>query len=176
MLGGAPSASMGSLPNNGGGNPPSSANRGMYWSQVNARNTRIPGDAVLAGKYGDQPVFIGRTSHKGNVEVGMVTMEKGGLVVVYDGKPALFREYEVLCGPQDKYRWIDASGRLDFKDIRGGRPLACGHDQSGDLYAARTLIHDRAYVGKVSVKTKGMIYAHKGDEERAKKYSVLCGI
>ncbi|KAJ2345592.1 hypothetical protein IWW50_005653 [Coemansia erecta] len=166
------SASAGNLPPNNSSN---NANRGMYWSPVNSQNTRIPGTAVRAGTYGDDPVFVGRASHKDSMQVGMITMSKEGLVVSYDGKPVLFREYEVLCGPPSKVKWIPVRGRFDPKDIKGARPLACGHEKSGDvLYAATTSVHGRDYVGKVSVKAKAMLYPHKGSEDKAKSYSVLC--
>ncbi|KAJ2630389.1 hypothetical protein H4R22_002703 [Coemansia sp. RSA 1290] len=99
----------------------------------------IPASAVQAGKYGNDPVFIGRAPHKGSMQVGMVTMSKEGLVITYDGKPLLFREYEVLCGPSGKYRWMPVHGRFDPKDIKGSYPrpqsppyakaCGCSHDQ-----------------------------------------------
>ncbi|PIA15209.1 hypothetical protein COEREDRAFT_88063 [Coemansia reversa NRRL 1564] len=104
-------------------------------------------------------------------------MAKEGLVIVYDGKPILFREYEVLCGPVGKYKWITTHGRLDPKDIKDGRPLSCGHEKSGEaLYAAVTSIHGRDYVGKASTKIRGMLYPHKGSEEKTKTYTVLCEV
>ncbi|KAJ1862022.1 hypothetical protein LPJ78_004986 [Coemansia sp. RSA 989] len=139
-------------------------------------NTMIPASAVQAGKYGNDPVFIGRAPHKGSMQVGMVTMSKEGLVITYDGKPLLFREYEVLCGPSGKYKWMPVHGRFDPKDIKGCRPFICGHEKSGDsLYAATTELHGRSYAGKVT-KGKHMLYSHKGKEDKTKDYSVLCEI
>ncbi|KAJ1859054.1 hypothetical protein IW147_002758 [Coemansia sp. RSA 720] len=156
--------------------PKNNANRDIYWSPVNSQNTRIPSDVVRAGTYGDDPVFVGRSSHKDIVHVGMVTMSKEGLVVC-DGKPVLFREYEVLCGPPSKIRWMAAKGRFDPKDIKDARPVPCGRDKSGQVvYAATTNVHGRDYVGKVSAKTKGMVFPHKGSEDKAKNYMVLCEI
>ncbi|KAJ2436557.1 hypothetical protein IWW41_000012 [Coemansia sp. RSA 2522] len=156
--------------------PKNNANRGIYWSPVNSQNTRIPSDVVHAGKYENDPVFVGRVSHKDIVHVGMVTMSKEGLVVC-DGKPVLYREYEVLCGPPSKIKWIQAKGRFDPKDIKDARPVPCGRDKSGQVvYAATTNVHGRDYVGKVSAKTKGMVFPHKGSEDKAKSYSVLCEI
>ncbi|KAJ2847051.1 hypothetical protein IWW36_004049 [Coemansia brasiliensis] len=157
--------------------PKPSENRGLHWFQVNQQNTMIPASAVKAGKYGNDPVFIGRAPHKGSMQVGMVTMSKEGLVVTYDGKPLLFREYEVLCGPSSKYKWAPVHGRFDPKDIKGCRPFICGHEKSGEsLYAATMELHGRDYVGKISAKGKAMLYSHKGKEDKAKDYSVLCEI
>ncbi|KAJ2776260.1 hypothetical protein H4R18_005761 [Coemansia javaensis] len=163
------SASQG--PVGGGG----SANRGMYWSAAGTQNARIPGTAVRAGSYLGDPVFIGRAKHKDSLVVGMATMAKEGLAAAYDGKPLLFREYEVLCGPADAYRWVEVDGRFHIKDLKGARPLQCGTDKHGEpLYAARTELHGRDYVGVVNEKTKVMRFPHKGSEDKAKTYSVLC--
>ncbi|KAJ1719234.1 hypothetical protein LPJ61_006348 [Coemansia biformis] len=108
--------------------------------------------------------------------VGMITQSKDGLVAIHDGKPALFHEYEILCaGKGASFKWVEVTGRFKPGDIKDVRPLQYGTEKSGEaLYVAKTTIHGREYVGKVSTKSKVMRFPHKGSEDKAKSYFVLC--
>ncbi|KAJ2477724.1 hypothetical protein EV174_004531, partial [Coemansia sp. RSA 2320] len=115
-----------------------------------------------------------------STQVGMVCESKGGLVVAYDGKAVLFRDgYEVLCGSQALLKWIPAHDKLEPAKLaeKGYQPLACGSEKRGDtLYAATTTLNGRDYAGKVSAKSKCMLFVQDGGERKAKEYFVLCEI
>ncbi|KAJ2759083.1 hypothetical protein IWQ56_005834 [Coemansia nantahalensis] len=170
------------VPSGGGGgglaSGSASASRGTYWSGVDLRATQLPAAAIRAGTYTGDPVYVGRVVHKDRLLIGMVTACKEGLVAVHDGKPALFREYEVLCaGDGASYKWVDFSGRFKPGDIHGARPLQCGSEKSGEpIFVARTTVHSRDYVGRVSTKSKVIRFPHKGSEDKAHDYAVLCEI
>lgn len=109
----------------------------------------------------------------------MISTSKGGLVIAYDSKALLFREgYEVLCGSPTMATWVPAHGKFDpkmpAKQYPGARPLVCGNEKHGEpLYAATTSHNGRDYGGKVSVKSKGILYPQNGEEQRNKEYFVL---
>ncbi|KAJ1952563.1 hypothetical protein EC988_003489 [Linderina pennispora] len=139
------------------------------------RNPDIPHDAINAGTYYDSPFFIGRSNYKGSVQVGMVSKKQGGLVIAYDGKPVLFHDFEVLCGPVSSVKWVSVDGRLELAKMKHGKPFACGNEKDGTpLFAGRTTHKDNEYGGKVSEKMKGMLFPHNGKEKRTKEYLVLC--
>ncbi|KAI8321591.1 hypothetical protein GQ54DRAFT_317550 [Martensiomyces pterosporus] len=105
----------------------------------------------------------------------MVVKSKGGLVVAYDGKAVLFREYEVLCGSTAMVKWVAVHGKLEAENIKGAKPLQCGKEKSGEpLFAARTSAHGKDYGGKVSRRSKGILFPHDGREDKNKDYLVLC--
>ncbi|KAJ1804086.1 hypothetical protein LPJ56_005670 [Coemansia sp. RSA 2599] len=147
---------------------------GTRWAPSGSSSS-IPADAIRAGTYKGEAFFIGRAKYKDSEQVGMVTKSKGGLVVAYDGKAVLFREFEVLCGASSAVKWVPTQGRVNPKTIRGARPLECGREKKGEaLYAATTTHNGRDYAGKVGAKAKHMLFAAGGEEKKAKEYFVLC--
>ncbi|KAJ2705244.1 hypothetical protein H4R19_005145 [Coemansia spiralis] len=156
----------------GGGN----TKRGLYWSGMTQQSTHVPAAAIRAGTYSGDPVHVGRVVHKDQLLVGMVTACKEGLVALYNGKPTLFHEYEVLCAADGaSYTWVDIDGRFKPTGIHGAKPLPCGTEKSGEpTFIARTSVHSRDYVGRVSAGSKVIRFAHKGSEDKAKSYAVLC--
>ncbi|KAJ2701274.1 hypothetical protein FB645_004708 [Coemansia sp. IMI 203386] len=149
---------------------------GTRWASIGSPSS-IPADAIRAGTCKGEAFFIGRARYKDSVQVGMVTKSKGGLVVAYDGKPVLFREFEVLCGASSAVKWEPMQGRVDPKAIRGAKPLPCGEEKKGEvLYAATTTHHGRDYGGKVGAKAKYMLFTAGGKEEKTKEYFVLCSV
>ncbi|KAJ2003645.1 hypothetical protein H4R26_002956 [Coemansia thaxteri] len=155
-------------------------NDGPKWSAEGNKGGRVPSNAIRAGAYKGENFYIGRHKHKDSTQVGMVCESKGGLVVAYDGKAVLFRDgYEVLCGSQALLKWIPAHDKLEPAKLaeKGYQPLACGSEKRGDtLYAATTTLNGRDYAGKVSAKSKCMLFVQDGGERKAKEYFVLCEI
>ncbi|CAH2085541.1 unnamed protein product [Euphydryas editha] len=68
----------------------------VHW--LPASNGDIPTSAIIAGNTDTgEPLFLGRTRHKGSVTPGKVQGSSGGIFISFAGKEISYQQYEVLC-------------------------------------------------------------------------------
>lgn len=146
---------------------PFSLHTEQYWVSTNVYSA-LPPLAVVAGHDSDQdPIYVGRAVHNGDVLPAKVIPNKQQAYVAWGGEEINKHDVEILTG--HNYCWVSASnGSVPPHALRVGRT-----SDGEPLYVGRGYFAGSLTPGKVHPSHGCLYIPYGGAEQRLEAYEVL---
>ncbi|CAG4945128.1 uncharacterized protein LOC123694860 [Colias croceus] len=164
-----PTAPLYGFPNN----TPQQPMQFVQWIPATTSSAHSFSDrAVVAGYegYDQSPLWVIRAKLEGDLIPGKLAIKHNAAYVPWDGRENAVPNFEILCAPAERLRWIEnRDGVIPPNAIPGG------HTASGEpLYIGRAREQGSLTPGKVHPSHKTMYLSFGGKEIGHKVYEILC--